>query len=86
MEFDNLQDLYKRMLPALRTKRHELSRKGFEYIREEDIFECLSLSKWKMAQGLTVSDMVSDILSVDMDELNVYFKEKWKKKRAKMEN
>ena len=40
-EFRNLKELYERLKPALRTKTNELKRIGFNYIKEEDIWNCL---------------------------------------------
>ena len=41
-----LEELYKRLKPALLTKKNELKRSGIEYIKEEDIWNYLTEVKW----------------------------------------
>ena len=44
--FDTLEDLYKRVKPALKTKKEEMKRLGYIYIKEEDIWNYLKEIKW----------------------------------------
>ena len=41
IKFTSMNDLYKRLLPALKSKKKELTKAGFPYIKEEDIWEYL---------------------------------------------
>ena len=72
-EFHSIEELYQRVLPALRTKVHELSKKGFSFVVEKDIWNLL-MEKWKNSKGLTLFDIVDDILHLDektiIDKLN----------------
>ena len=43
-KFDSLNDLYKRMLPALRTRVEEINRLGFNY-KEIDVWNYLFQTK-----------------------------------------
>ena len=60
-EFENLNDLYNIMLPALSFKKREIKRQGIE-ITEKDIFNDLKI-KWSKSNNLTLSDIVEDIMS-----------------------
>ena len=63
--FNTETELYKHVLPALKTKRHELIRDGIEIINEKDIWNYNKLNKWKKDSGLTLAKMVDDILNTD---------------------
>ncbi len=75
LEFNSQEELYQRVLPALRAKCQELARLGLSYIREKDIWNYLILNKWRKAQDLQLSDIVSDIMHVDSYELDRYVKD-----------
>jgi len=63
-EFQSIEELYQRVLPALRTKVHQLARNGISFVVEEDIWNLL-MEKWKRGRGLTLFDIVHDILQLD---------------------
>ena len=50
--FNSLEELYERIKPALMTKKEEMKRKGYEYIKEEDIWNYLKEVKWKNSKDL----------------------------------
>ena len=77
--FKSVEDLYKRVLPALRSKVKELIREKTTYVKEEDIWNFLVESKWKNSIGLELSDIVDDILNVNNDKLKSYVKSKIRK-------
>ncbi len=64
IEFKDAKELYKRVVPALRTKRRILFKKGIK-VSESDIFEYLVKSKWSKGINLTLSDVVSDIINTE---------------------
>ncbi len=72
--FDSLEELYQRLLPALRTKKEEMRRNGFSYIKEEDIWNYLKIHKWKNSKGLTLFDMVNDVLNTEDIYIDDYLK------------
>ena len=43
-------DLYNKVLPALKTKRHELISAGIKIVKEEDIWNYNKNKKWKNAK------------------------------------
>lgn len=56
-------ELYKKVLPALRTKRHELMLNGIKIVKEIDIWNYNKEYNWKNAKNLTLASMVDDILN-----------------------
>lgn len=56
-------ELYVKLLPALRTKKHELDAASFKFINEIDIWNYNKLYNWKDAKGLTIASMVDNILN-----------------------
>lgn len=76
IEFHSLEELYDRLKPALRTKKVEMRRNGFTYIKEEDIWNYLKEKKWKSASNLGLHDMVDDVLNCDELYIDSYLKEK----------
>ncbi len=61
--FNTVDELYKKLLPALNTKVNNLKRKYINYITEKDIWQYLTQNYWKNSNKLTLSDMVNDILT-----------------------
>jgi hypothetical protein len=80
LEFKSLTELYLRMKPALRTKKRELYRGGYKYIKEEDIWNYLKETSWKSACDLALYKMVSDVLNINALELDEYMKKTYFKK------
>ncbi len=78
-EFKSLSELYNKVKPALTTKTHELKRSGMNYIKEEDIWNCLKELKWAKTTNLTLSEMVSDIFDISIDALDIYIKKQMAK-------
>lgn len=69
-EFNSQKELFVRVRPALRSKCSELQRLGFSEIKEFDIWNYLIIKKWRSAQGLMLSDIVSDIMNLSGDEIS----------------
>ena len=83
IEFQNVKQLYNRLLPALRTKKEEMKRVGINYVQEEDIWNYLKEKKWKKANDLSLYDMVSDILNIDNSFIENYLKTNLKTRKIK---
>lgn len=73
--FKNLTELYKRVLPALRSKRKTLMMDKIDCISENMIWNCLRETKWSKSNviNLTLCDIVDDILMITEQELINYF-------------
>lgn len=87
LEFKNLKQLYARVKPALTTKKTEMNRMGFSYIKEEDIWNYLKEVKWVRTNNLSLYEMVSDILNTDNYLIDNHLREKLnlKKRRPNLE-
>ena len=83
IEFNNVKELYERLLPALNTKVVELKRQDMDYIKVEDIWNYLKDSKWALANNLLLYQMVDDILNLDNELIDEYVKEEIRKKVIK---
>ena len=70
-EFTSLEELYKRVEPALNSKVSELKKLGYS-ISKEDLWKCFVYNKWKYGNGLMLSDIVDDILNTSIDCIELY--------------
>ena len=75
-EFNSMNELYERVLPALHSKRKEFMIKKINFIDEKDIWNCLRNLKWQKEFHLTLYDIVSDILALDELTILEYIKNK----------
>ena len=71
--FTSLRELYKRLLPALKSKKKLLNNTGYSYITEEDIWNYMRFNKWNNTTGLELCDMVDDILHTNAKEIELYY-------------
>ncbi len=84
LEFHSLEELYKRIKPALNTKCIEMKRLGYTYITDEDIWNYLKEVKWKIAVDLNLYQMVSDVLNTEAVLIDDYLKQKLNMKNRKI--
>ena len=85
MDFSTQEELFNRLKPALRSKKRELNEYGYGYLKMEDIWNYLKESLWVRSKNLSLNEMVSDILNVDNEEVDAYFKEKLKERKVYLE-
>lgn len=81
IEFSSLKELYDRIKPALTTKKNELKKIGYTFIKEADIWNYLTQTKWLTSKELTLSEMVSDIFSAKEEDINKYMIDKISKEK-----
>lgn len=84
IKFHSLDELYKRLKPALFTKREEMRRNGYVYIKEEDIWNYLKEIKWKNSKNLSLYQMTCDILDTNDNIIDDYLREKLNLKNRKI--
>ena len=77
------EELYDRVKPALRTKKEEMRRNGFTYIKEDDIWNYLKEKKWINEKGLSLYQMVDDILNSESSLIDDYLKSKLNSRERK---
>lgn len=78
IEFNSVEELYKRVRPALTSKVREFKRNSIMFVKEEDIWNYLIESKWKTGKGLELFNIVDDILNIDNNEVEKYVINKMK--------
>lgn len=75
-KFSSINDLYERILPALKTKVAELKREKIYFISDRDIWNYCIDNKWKNKSDLRIFEMVDDILNIDPLKIEIYIKRK----------
>ena len=63
--FTNLEELYNRLLPALKSKKREMKRDKMLYVSEMEIWLYFCKNVWPTKNNLTLGEMVNDILYTD---------------------
>ena len=76
MEYNNLTELYKALLPAFNVKQRLLSITIYHNLTNQDIWKYLAVNKWRRSNDLTIADMVNDIIMIDAKEIINYKGEK----------
>ena len=76
MQFASLQQLYQKLLPAFNVKIRLIKHSKYKYITKENIWMYLAETKWKNAYNLELPEMVNDIITVDLVEINNYLNRK----------
>ena len=71
-KFKSLEELYRKLLPAINTKVAELKRNNINTVKEIDIWNYLKNNYWKNKASLTLGEMVDDILSLPDSEIINY--------------
>ena len=72
--FQSEQELYQHVMPALHAKRMDLKRHQLPYIKEEDIWNYLKITKWSKSVNLTLAEMVNDIIHTDNKDIDIYLR------------
>ena len=75
LEYQSLEELYKDLSGAFDVK-IRLIGKDYSHIKKEDIWEYLRINKWSKDEGLTISEIVNDIIEVDIKKVDIYKREK----------
>lgn len=71
-KFNSVEELYRKLKPALEAKVSELKRNKIDYIKEQDIWNYLRTNYWSKKGDLTLGELVNDILSTPNYELQEY--------------
>ena len=70
MEFTSQQELYQKLQPVFNVKKRLIKNSEYKDITNQDIWNYLIKTKWKQAYNLTISDIVNDIITLDLDSIN----------------
>ena len=71
IEFNNIEELKKRVTPALYTKLKELKKENYKYVTTDDIWNFL-IKNWKKRKDLTLYDIINDILILNNEDIEEY--------------
>ncbi len=77
MEYLSLEELYKDLQGAFNVKLRLIG-KYYSHIKIIDIWDYLRINKWSKDKGLTISEMVNDIIDVDIKKVDLFKREKTK--------
>ena len=75
LEYNSLKELYNALIPAFNVKLRMLKNNNYYNITRKDIWQYLQYTKWIQSTDLSISEMVSDIINVDVEKI-VKYKEK----------
>ena len=70
MEFTSQQELYKKLLPVFNVKKRLIQNSKYKDITNQDIWFYLIETKWKTYHNLTISDIINDIITLDLELIN----------------
>lgn len=82
-EYKNMRDLFNGLIPAFNVKLR-LIKKDYDYITKTDIWNYLKINKWCKDTNLTISEMVDDIILVDIYKVDRFLKEHLKRNDRKL--
>ena len=71
MEYASQKDLYLALLPVFKVKNRLMQITKYK-ATNKDIWDYLANNKWKNSQDLTLSEIVNDIINVDIEKLKNY--------------
>ena len=75
--FNSEEELYNRVLPALKCKRKMINRIGFKNVSEKDIWDYLRIRVWNNKTDILLCELVDDILKVKEELVVQYCHEKY---------
>ena len=71
MEYNSERELFEDLKGAFKVKLRMIEGK-YDNISMLDIYDYLKLNKWRYAKDLTISEIVNDIIDVDIAKLEDY--------------
>lgn len=69
MEFTSLSQLYRTLIPAFNVKQRLIKNSKYKEITNEKIWSYLTDTKWRNAKDLSLSEMINDIITVDLEHI-----------------
>lgn len=81
--YTSQKELFDSLKPAFSVKLR-LIKKDYDYITRTDIWNYLKINKWCKDVDLTISEMVDDIIMVDIDKVDSFLKKYIKKQERQL--
>lgn len=78
LEYQSLEELYNDLKGAFNVKLRLIG-EDYKHIKINDIWDYLRINKWSKDKGLTISEMVNDIIEVDIKKVDLFQREKLSK-------
>lgn len=69
MKFSTKEELYQKLLPVFRVKERLIKITKYSDITKEEIYQYLSVNKWRFGKNLTLAEIVNDIITLDLSEI-----------------
>ena len=69
MEYTSQKELYLALIPVFNVKKRLISITEYK-VNNHQIWTYLIKSKWKKSINLSISEVVNDIINVDVEEIN----------------
>ena len=84
MEYNSQEELFKSLKGAFKVKIRMIN-KEYDYIKMVDIWNYLKINKWCKDKNLSISEMVNDIIDVDIIKVDLFLKKHIKNEKRKLE-
>ena len=84
MEYNSEKELFESLRGAFNVKLRMI-KEEYDYIKMVDIWNYLKINKWCKTKNLSLSEMVNDIIDVDITKVDLFLKEYIKKENRKLE-
>ena len=84
MEYSSQEELFKSLKGAFKVKLRMIN-KEYDYIKMVDIWNYLKINKWCKDKNLSISEMVNDIIDVDIIKVDLFLKKYIKNEERKLE-
>lgn len=84
MEYKTEKELYDSLRGAFQVKLRMIKDK-YDYIKMVDIWNYLKINKWCKDKNLGLSEMVNDILTVEIEKVDLFLKKHLKEEERKLE-
>ncbi len=73
MIYSTQEELFKILSGAFKVKLRIIKNR-YDYIKMVDIWNYLKINKWCKDKNLSISEMTNDIISVDIDKVDMFLK------------
>ena len=84
MEYKTEKELYNSLKGAFNVKLRMI-KDNYEYIKMIDIWNYLKINKWCKDKNLSLSEMVNDIITVEIEKVDMFLKKQIKNEERKLE-
>lgn len=84
MEYKSQEELFSSLRPAFNVKMR-MCKDKYDYIKMIDIWNYLKITKWCKDKNLSISEIVNDIIDVDIDRVDLFLKKHIKEEKRLFE-